>query len=173
MAELTSPTKNSIDASMTSLTEISFTGNLDYELQRLNNDGGFDIVLTHKPTKNTVFRCTASFIENSKNLVSVDVYRSNDYEHSDALRGIADKVIFDHVLKSHAIVINELQQTATGSRIWNCIITRALIENLYVYHVSNDELTRIYDKKQLEMRKSVVISEMPINCVIGTESIEK
>lgn len=156
-------------ALMTLFTEISFIKNLDYELRQLDNDSGFDIVLTHKPTDTAVFRCTASFFDSSKNAISIDVYRSNDYEHSDALRGIADAVIFDYVLKSHAIVINELQQTAISSRLWNRIITRALIENLYVYHVSNDELTQIYDKKQLENTKTTVISVMPINCVIGTK----
>lgn len=101
-------------------------------------------------------------------MVSVDVYRSSDYEHNETLCGITDTVIFDYVLESHAIVINELQQIATSSRVWNRIITRALTENLCVYQLSNDELTQIYDKNQLETRKNVVISDTPITEFIGT-----
>lgn len=138
---------------MALFTEISFTKNPDYELQRTETAVGFEIVLTHKPTNDAVFRCSASFIDNSKNLVSVDVYRSSDYEHYDALRGIADTVIFNHVLKSHAIVISELQQNATGSRLWKYCISKAAAKGLHVYHLPN---------------KSSVISVMPIMEFIGT-----
>lgn len=144
---------------MTLFTEISFTKSLGYELRQTETKNGFEIVLTHKPTKTAVFRCSASFIDNSKNLVSVDVYRSSDYEHYDALRGIADTVIFDYVMKSHAIVINELQQNATGSRFWGYCISKAAAIGLHVYHLPN---------------KSCIISVMPIMEFIGTtEGTEK
>jgi hypothetical protein len=123
---------------------------MNYEYRRQQNDNGFEIVLTHAQSKNVVLSCKATNVDLFENCVHLDIYRTDDFEHAESLQDKLKSIVFDEILTKHSIMISELQQTASGSRFFGYCLTRAIDSGMYVYHIKNEEITRVYDKKQLE-----------------------
>lgn len=139
-----------------------------YRMIRINGrvNSGFEIALLHEESKSIVYYNKVNILhdvaltdsDNFRRATQVLLWRTSYYEHQDAIHKIPMSVFFDYLLKSFLIVVSDTQQTTDGSRFWGTCITRALKEELYVYHYNfmDGSIDRIADREHFESRRNEI-----------------
>lgn len=127
---------------------------------RIANDR-FEIALIELITGSVVYYNRVMIVGyldlNAKPVTQCLLWRSHDFKHSKALRGVAGDVFFNYLLEEYQVIMSDNSQTGDGQQFWLSQLSRAIHAGLFVYY---------YDV--LSCGISQIDSEEALNALIKT-----